>query len=75
MHEEIISCIVKNGNHEEQIIKYSIKFMRLLNAYIVDRGWEYNTEDRVAYRGVSWSVLKEAQVGQTYRLVTLPFLI
>ena len=75
MHLKIISCIVTNEKHEEQIIKYSIKFMRLLNAYIVDRGWEYNTKNRVVYRGVRRPVLKGVEIGQTYRLVTLPLLI
>ena len=74
MYLEIISCIIKKEKHEEQIIKYSIKFMRLLNAYIVDRGWEYNKEDRVVFRGIKKLVLKGAQVGETYRLVTLPFI-
>ena len=29
-------CIINEKKHEEQIIKYSIKFMRLLNSYIAD---------------------------------------
>ena len=66
-----IDCIIKNNTHEDEIIKYSIKFMRLLSSYIVDQGWEHNTEDRVTYRGIDVPVMKEAEEGKTYRLITI----
>lgn len=62
--------LIKNKNNEEEIIKYSIKFMRLLNSIIVDEGTFHNTKNRTVYRGVNAYVLKDAEVGQVYRYVT-----
>ena len=58
--------IIKTQTNEEYIIKYSIKFIRLLNTYIVDDGTKYNSEDRVVYRGVKADILKDAIAGETY---------
>ena len=66
-----IGCIIKKNKHENEIIKFSIKFMRLLSSYIVDQGWEHNTEDRFTYRGVNVPVMKMAGEGKTYRLIAI----
>ena len=64
-------CIINEEIHEDQIIKYSIKFMRLLSSYIVDQGWEHNTEDRVTHRGIDRAIMKTAEEGETYRLIII----
>ena len=61
--------MIREWSTYKNVIKYSIKFMRLLTSYIEDQGWNYNKENRVVYRGVSKKVLKNAQVGKTYRII------
>ena len=62
-------CIIKENSHGDKVITYSMKFMRLLNSYLVDVGTSYNTEKRVTYRGVSNVIMKNTEVGQTYRII------
>ena len=52
------------------IIKYSIKFMKLLSFYIEDIGTKFNTEDRITYRGVNMKILKNAKQGETFRFIS-----
>lgn len=44
--------------------------MRLLNSWIVDKGFVYNTEKRETYRGIDKEILKEVKVGQVFRFIT-----
>ena len=62
-------CIIKENSHEETVIRYTMKFMRLLNSYLIDEGTNYNTEKRVTYRGVSKDIMKNAEVGKIYRII------
>ena len=55
---------------EKIVIKLSIKFMRLLNSWIVDQGFVYNTKDRETYRGIDKEILKEVKEGQVFRFIT-----
>ena len=45
--------------------------MLLLSSFIVDQGWEQNSEDRVTYRGIDVPVMNSAREGKTYRLITI----
>lgn len=47
-----------NNSPAYHVLKYSIKFMRLLNSSIVDLGTAYNICDRVTYRGVRAAVFQ-----------------
>ncbi|CAI2373564.1 unnamed protein product [Moneuplotes crassus] len=61
--------VAKSGKTYTEIIDKSIKFMRLLNSYIVDKGMGFNTEDRVVYRGVSTEIFRNVECGKTFRIV------
>lgn len=68
---ENFKAVIKESNcDEEKIIEKSIKFMRLLNSYIVDKGTSHNTEKRVTYRGIDEAVMEGAKVGKNYRIIS-----
>ena len=54
----------------DRIIKHSIKFMRILNNGIINKGTNYNTSGRFTYRGVANKAFNNAQVGEIYRIIT-----
>ena len=43
-------------NDVEQVIKYTIKLMRLLNFAIYKKGTKYNTKERVTYKQVNHNI-------------------
>ena len=51
------------------IISKSIKFIRLLNSSIVDKGTSLNDSDRRTYRAVNRCILQDIEVGQTLRVI------
>ena len=51
------------------VISKSIKFIRILNSSIVDKGTPLNTSKRVTYRGIHKSIIPNVKVGQTFRVV------
>ena len=54
----------------EYIIEHSIKFMKLLNDAIVNKGPRFNTCNRVTYRGVINKVFLDTEKGECYRIIT-----
>ncbi|CAI2387209.1 unnamed protein product [Moneuplotes crassus] len=64
------SVLAKYGKNYKEVIDKSIKYMRLLNTYIVELGSEANTEDRVVYRGVPAGVLRRIKPGENFRYIT-----
>ncbi|CAI2358948.1 unnamed protein product [Moneuplotes crassus] len=52
------------------VIDLSIKFMRLLNSYIVDLGTKYNKEDRVVCRGVRAEIFSNVKDGEIFRMIS-----
>ena len=46
-----------------------IKFYRILNTCVVDKGVEQNTKNRDTYVEVSSTVVKNMEVGQIYRII------
>ena len=52
-----------------KVIMKSIKFMRLLNTYIVDIGTMFNKKKRTTYRGTRKFVLPNIKPGGTFRIV------
>ena len=54
-----------------KIIKYSIKFMRLLSTYIVDVGTYTNTEKRITYRGIDREALKDVKKDEIFRFIII----
>ncbi|CAI2365318.1 unnamed protein product [Moneuplotes crassus] len=61
--------VAESGKTYQQIIDKSIKFMRLLNSYIVDEGRDFNTENRVVYRGVNKEIFCNVECGKLIRIV------
>ncbi|CAI2373880.1 unnamed protein product [Moneuplotes crassus] len=61
--------VAKSGKSYKLIIDKSIKFMRILNSYIVDKGREFNTEDRVVYRGISTEIFRNVELEKPFRIV------
>lgn len=59
----------ENGHDYKTILKYSIKFIRMVNYCIVYKCTKLNTEDRVTYRGVAAHIFKNVKVGQTFRVM------
>ncbi|CAI2373670.1 unnamed protein product [Moneuplotes crassus] len=61
--------IAESGKTYTEIIDKSIKFMRLLNSNIVDKGTGFNTEDRVVYRGVCTEIFSNVKLEKPFRIV------
>ena len=59
----------------EKVIKYSIKFIKLLNSYIYDLGTGFNTVKRQVYRGLRAEVLKDVKEGDVFRFTIIQALI
>lgn len=55
------------GTTYSKVIKKTIKFMRLLNTAIVDKGRSFNEEDRITYRGMSVDLLDTIKEGDIFR--------
>ena len=51
------------------IISKYIKFIRLLNSSIVDKGTSLNDSDRITYRAINRCILQDIEVGQTLRVI------
>lgn len=53
----------------KDIIKYTIKFIRMVNYCIVKKCTEKNTANRITYRGINASLFPNVEVGQTFRVM------
>ncbi|CAI2383393.1 unnamed protein product [Moneuplotes crassus] len=61
--------LAENKTDYKTVIDLSIKFMRLLNTFIVDLGTMYNTEDRVVYRGVRAEIFSDVKEREIIRMI------
>lgn len=58
-----------NKTPYKTVIDNAVKFMRLLNTFIVDLGPQHNTMDRQVYRGVPAQLFKNIKEGEVFRIV------
>ena len=62
--------IIEDSNYDlDFVMKYSAKYMKLLNSFIQDLGFIYNTEDRTVDWGMYWKTLKGIEVGKCMQLI------
>ena len=60
----------KANQSEKLIIRYSMRFMKLLHFYITEFGSKYNTADRVTKLYINQNAIDLIKYGENYRLVT-----
>ena len=60
----------KANQSEKLIIRYSMRFMKLLHFYITEFGSKYNTADRVTKLYINQEDIDLIKYGENYRLVT-----
>ena len=53
----------------KKVIDKSIKFLRLLNTFIVDLGTPKNIIDRKVYRGIPAQLFSNVKEGEVFRVV------
>ncbi|CAI2367122.1 unnamed protein product [Moneuplotes crassus] len=60
---------MKYKHDYKTVIKHTIKFIRMVNYFIVSIATKNNTEDRTTYRGVPAKIFKNIEVGQKFRVM------
>ena len=63
------NVLKENGVSYKKVLKQSIKYMRLLNTFLVDIGSTYNTEARKTYRGIHKSIMQNVEPNKTFRII------
>jgi len=64
-----IKIVEDTGFSYKQILKKSMKYIRLLNSCIVDEGRAHNEIDRAVFRGVPAKLFQNIEVGDAFRIV------
>ena len=54
----------------EKVIKYSVKFIKLLASAISNQGVVHNTEDRMTYKSIDYDLLEMKEDKLNYRIIT-----
>ena len=65
--EYIESKLKEFGLKYKKIIRKSIKFIRMINYWIVKKWTSKNTEDRITHRGVAACIFQNMKEGQVFR--------
>lgn len=53
----------------KEIIEKSVKFIRMVNHFVVSRCTQLNTEDRTTHRGVNCGIFNNVEEGEIYRVI------
>ena len=61
--------IQRSGSNVLDVLKHTVKFMKVLNKGIILKGTKYNIEDRLVYKWYPLKILKNVKKGDSFRML------